>query len=141
MKTVSYELALRLKEVAEKHGVVLPDSYFIWYRQDCDKSTHIDKREESPNDIMPRKYLGRDMCDAHTADELMDWLPIYITLLNHGRFYLMIEKESDPFYFTVIYHQYNTPANYFENEILADALAQMAIWLIENGYVKGVGNE
>lgn len=138
MKTVSYELALRLKEVAERHGVVLPKSHFF---------LEID---EDPEYLISHedKWDGHEYVKAHTADELMDGMPPSIE--NENRSYcLVLIRTINGYcsgYMCLCGDCSEIDLCYGESMgslggTASDSLCNTFIAAIENGYVKGVTNE
>ena len=150
MKTVSYDLELKLTETARKHGVVLPASYKYYNGFDknslCtpDNERTFGLRGFTVKNVDTGECVSiSDDCNAirsHTADELMDWFIIVkkeIQIMN-DIWDDEIQRYQVSFYDgrTRAFIDLND-AYHFEYSLnLADALAQMAIWLIENGYVK-----
>lgn len=91
MKIVSYKLAFKFKEVAEKHGVVLPDGNFTY---DCFNNDKIIERTDRNARIAPGT-------DTWTADELMDWfmahkITIQIIIMNDQYAAVFHGNLSDP---------------------------------------------
>ena len=139
MKTVSYELALELKEVAEKHGVVLPESHWDWSKYSGLDEEPILRESWGLNHKWMRNpvtevwYPFESSCSTHTADELMDWLPNKIDGFEQITKFQVSKVNGEYFVFLIMF---SSPEKGTSSSTLADALAQMAIWLIENGYVK-----
>lgn len=134
MKTVSYELALKFKEVAEKHGVVLPESAFYWYEPIDFGTPFIAKDMPTSNHLIDIRL------HAHTADELMDDL-IHEISENSVIYSLVIitaDNDESQCYVAMYCDLLNMKNKLCEtnDEKFADALCKIKTWLIENGYVK-----
>jgi len=124
--------AERLKKVCEKWGVKLPPYYVT---SGTDKNGKVERLELNRWSV------------AITLIELLDWLPNMIPviveydertvtenlsreitsyksahLLNYKHFSSGIERPEQP----------------IEKQLLIDALLELFIWTIENGYYKGI---
>ena len=122
---VSLELAKRLKEA----GVNSP-SLFYWRIWD-DKSVDIAMEHEDDFDYSGAGRKVVEKIPAYTATELIEKLPGFIRPSKNERYILSIHKFCDGY--AVGYERcYDSVLKFFlqefENEKLADALAQALIW-------------
>lgn len=122
LQVTSLELSKKLKELGEKQ-----ESLFYYLNIDGEGKYYIYYNESFPEEF---EYEG-DPIAAFTYDELMEILP---ALINSS--FLRIIKQYDldeNIEYIVIYEGL---ATFFVNKKLCAALAQMRIYLIENGLVR-----
>ena len=142
--TIDSKQAERLKEVCEKYGVMLPK--------------YIEQYSEWGNEFTTWKE--NDYNDISITD-LLDWLPKEIEYkgnilplnISYDVMYGVDNGENrdcaycgyESFYAKTgdtedVYYKYDNPNNFQSqgNGLLIDALFELFIWTIENGYYKGV---
>jgi hypothetical protein len=119
MKTISVENAKRLRELGITKTAYLQHVHFNGYLPDgSDGHNKIINANLNPHDCY---YLG----DAYTADEVGDMLPKGTSVYRNPY------DELDQWYCSSTLEGNNVKAH----ETMADAMALLLIWLIENGHV------
>ena len=142
------ELSKRLKELGVKQ-----DSFFIWEKRgnknwklriDCSKlSEYYAKGEDYDGcpDIFTylgceTEYYSIEQCSAFTVAELGEMMP-FMLKKNGREWILSITKQGEDFWcVTYRFEGFGWGECHHSGHVLADCLAKMLIWLIENGKVK-----
>ena len=134
---VSLELSKRLKELGVKQ-----DNIFCWITTADDTITRTN-RVVNPNlytEIMTTEKAEmctyEILCSAFGVSELGEMLPVEITDTN-GHYYLWYRKINSKEWYVSYSHRRNELCLSEEVEdTLADAMAKMLIYLIENNYIE-----
>lgn len=118
LQTTSFELSKQLDELAKSKGVELPVS-------------------SEPSHALEDKKTG--ICtfySAYTTDELLAWLP-YQLKIGKRDFYFEFSKNIEGGYYTD-YATLDTESvgEWFTDREPSNALAKLAIYLIENDLLK-----
>jgi hypothetical protein len=129
MKTLLFELSKELTSLCKEKGIVMPESYFNWFKDN--NGYYLARKPQDDYDT----YIA----PAYMLDELMDWLPNKI-------------EEDTTTYFKTLMHNYNKEylayyddsncgwipgSSFFQfdpNPCIA--VAKLLIWCIKEGYVK-----
>jgi hypothetical protein len=141
LKVPSLELCKHLKELG------LPqDGGWYWVENRLSKKTRMELLDETPEQHLRDSKDYVNLYKAFTCRELVEWLPAFVEEENDivkrkTDYYLCIQKLGKDFYKTYYKWEYNEyydviPCGCVEDETIANVLAKMLIWLIENGYVK-----
>lgn len=131
----SLELAQKLKELC-----VPQESYFAWYDENenmelaCQNNNGIFRFKDGA--IIPPSHGQRNYCAAFTVAELGEMLPSMILGDDEDDqdhiLFLEISKDANEDYWDVEY-SYFEGAQFIEHDYnLANAMAKMLIYLIEN---------
>jgi len=126
-QVVSVEVAKKLKEIG-----VEQESLFYWRVWNDETVDCAIGYEDYDFSGAGRKIVER--ISAFTVAELMEQLPAVIET-KAGRYRLTIEKYEPRWYVSYI----GTAGDALEsvlNRKLADALGEMRLWLVKNGYVE-----
>jgi len=142
MKTTSFELSKKIKELGIRH-----DTYFVWCKAagDSNSEPYIISFDE-----LARTRGRHDaICVACTLDELLEMLP-WTLYLNGIAYYVSIDKcqPSKGYkcaYFEGLDHYNPDDQNNTDFRTLtkpkishncAEAAGELLCWCVENGYVK-----
>ena len=123
MKIVSLELAKTLKE----KGFPQKGNYFNWVNADGEYKVYSALYEFQLADY--KSSIGLE-CAAPTADEILDLLPEYVLDDKRDMAGLKCGKWNKK-YWTEYHCTFNSLVKRIESESLADALAEMWLYLKE----------
>lgn len=126
---IELQTAIELKEAADRAGVELPASLMTHQRWDGGWVI----RSAAPGD----KPVPEDFNEfpAYTTDELLDLLPAVVRIDDHSC-YLKLEKCDDGSGYISLMKGSYAESELFFKERPSEALAQLAIYLINNDYIK-----
>ena len=139
--TISLKNAKKLKDVADKYGIKLPESKYIWEGNIAGTHTYTDANgKDKTAEYVIKEDGGFCLVDranqhlldelgflTYTTNELLEFLPNRI-----DERYFSLQKGKD-----IYYARYSTPSPYnTEANTPQDALCLLAIKLIKKGIIK-----
>lgn len=127
-QVVSLELAKKLKEIGMEQ-----ESHWVWFDWGKHTEKHMAKLEARNNLTEWQLEKGELIYPAFTVAELMEGLPRMIRTDKYHHYELCVYKSSVSIGYVVEYEHHACDElkilQEFENGKLADALAEMAMWL------------